>query len=245
MHNYKITIQYDGTHFSGWQIQNNAVTVQDEIRKAVNTITREEVNLIGSGRTDSGVHALGQVANFQLTTEIDPYRFLNSVNAIIPNDITVTNICEAKESFHSRFDATKRSYIYIFNTQPSPFLRKFSSYIPDFHKLYNIKQLNDISKFLLGEHNFTSLSKKNDEVPNKLCTIFEIGWRKNGQFIIFYIQGNRFLRGMVRIVTGTMLEASLKDKPLEYLEKLIKSENNENAGTAVEAKGLFLYKVKY
>lgn len=244
MRNYKLTIQYDGTEYAGWQIQNNAVSVQQKLTEAVETLTREKINLIGSGRTDAGVHALGQVANFRCQNEIDQYKFLYSLNAILPRDISVRGIEEAPESFHARFDARDRSYVYLISKFKTPFYHNYS-YFYQHITGYDVIALNELSGVLLGEHDFTSFSKINTEVSNKFCTIHEIRWRDTKDFVIFYVRANRFLHGMVRTIVGTTLFAAEKKLNAGYISELIGAKNREAAQDAAPAKGLFLYKVRY
>jgi len=159
MQNYRLKIQYSGKFYAGWQIQPNVNTVQGEIVKAINIISGTTINLIGSGRTDAGVHALGQVANFQIDKELNLFRFKHSLNSLLPDDISVSEITEVPAEFHSRFDAKKRSYLYLFTKAKSPFYNDFSyNYPPIFN--FEIERLNEISKLLLGEHDFTSFSRK-------------------------------------------------------------------------------------
>lgn len=244
MFNYKLIIQYDGTNYAGWQIQSNAITVQQKIIDAIEIITKEKVNLIGSGRTDSGVHALGQAANFRIEKELDAYKFLYSLNSILPNDISVTEMNEVGDDFHSRFDAKSRSYIYLFSHCKSPFFEKYSYFYPPITKL-DVHNLNKLSSCLLGEHDFTSFSRKNSEIEDKTCTIKEIHWRQNREQTIFYITANRFLHGMVRTIVGTLLYAAEKNLDEKYLLKLFELKNRTEAEESVPAKGLFLFKVRY
>ncbi|MEW6193831.1 MAG: tRNA pseudouridine(38-40) synthase TruA [Bacteroidota bacterium] len=244
MNNYKLIIQYDGTNYAGWQIQSNAVTVQQKIIDAIETITKEKVNLIGSGRTDSGVHALGQSANFRTEKELDTYKFLYSLNSLLPNDISVTEMMKVGEDFHARFDAKSRSYIYLFNHRKSPFFEKYSYLYPPIAKL-DVKSLNKLSSCLLGEHDFTSFSRKNSEIEDKTCTVNEIHWRQNRERTIFYITANRFLHGMVRTIVGTLLYAAEKNLDEKYLLKLFELKDRTEAEESVPAKGLFLFKVRY
>jgi tRNA pseudouridine38-40 synthase len=240
--NYKLIIQYDGTNYAGWQIQKNALTVQQIISDTIKTILKSEVNLIGSGRTDTGVHALGQVANFRTEKEIDIYRFKYSLNSILPADITVTKMEETSVEFHSRFDAKKRSYIYLISQVKSPFYKNYSYLYPT---KINLEKLNVLSKLFVGEKDFTSFSKKNTEIDNKNCTIFELSWRKKGELVFFYIQANRFLHGMVRAITGTLLKTQVSEKAEQLITEIFNSQNREEASDSVPSKGLFLYKVKY
>ena len=176
MPNYKITIQYDGTDFFGWQSQPDGNTVQDNLLKVISQITQEKVNLIGSGRTDSGVHALGQVANFRIMNKFDEYKFLHALNSLTPSTISVSDIKLVDDEFHSRFDAKKRSYIYLTSKKNSPFLDKFSYKYPYANKI-RINNLKKISTALIGKHDFTSFCKTKTDTENKICNIYNISWR--------------------------------------------------------------------
>ncbi len=207
--NYKIKIQYDGTGFAGWQIQPNAPTVQQTIVDAIKIITKKEVNLIGSGRTDAGVHALGQIANFRIDAELNIRKFTHSVNAILPDSVAVSEMQETNKNFHARFDAKKRSYIYLISLKKSPFYKKFSYTFSPAGE-YDLVKLNQLSKQLLGENDFTSFSKSNSDTKNKVCEIFNIHWHKQGDILIFYVEANRFLHGMVRTIVGTLKKQPTK-----------------------------------
>jgi tRNA pseudouridine38-40 synthase len=244
LNNYKLLIQYDGTNYAGWQIQSNAVSVQQKIVDAVEVILKEKINLIGSGRTDAGVHALGQVANFRTKNELDLYRFRFSLNSILPNDISVLKMEKVDESFHARFDAKNRSYIYLFCDHKSPFYNNHSYCFPSILKL-NFDHLNKISKALLGLHDFTSFARKNNEIEDKTCDVREIIWHKGKTLSTFYISANRFMHGMVRTIIGTLLYAAEKKLGEEYLIEILKEKNREEADESVPAKGLFLFKVRY
>lgn len=242
MHNYKLIIQYDGTAYAGWQIQENAVTIQQKIIDAIEIITKEKVNLIGSGRTDTGVHAFGQTANFKIDKELTPDKFKYSLNSILPKDISIKTISEVNPDFHARFNAVKRSYLYFISKDKSPFLYKYSYH---YRGVIDIPILNKLSKCLIGEHDFTSFARMNTEVENKKCTIYNIHWRHGKDVIVFYIEANRFLHGMVRTTVGTLLKAAKENLSEDYLLEILTKKNREYAGEAVPAKGLFLYKVKY
>lgn len=244
MNNYKLIVQYDGTNYAGWQIQHNAETVQEKLTSSIEIITREKVNLIGSGRTDAGVHAMGQVANFKIEKEIELGKFQHSLNSVLPDDISVTMLEKADEDFHSRFNAKERAYIYLINSIKSPFYNKYSYKYPLFNDL-SIAYLNSISKTLLGVHDFTSLSRKNSEVDNKICDIFNIHWKKTAGFILFYVNANRYLHGMVRTIVGSVLHAAKNNLSENYLLDVISKMDREAAAEAAPAKGLFLYKVRY
>lgn len=242
MKNYKLTIQYDGTNYSGWQIQKNSESIQQKITDAIEILLKEKVNLIGSGRTDSGVHAFGQVANFRTETEIDIYRFKHSLNSILPYDIVVSSMDEIDLGFHARYDAKKRTYLYLITQTRSPFYKNYSYFYP---RKMDLEKLNVLSKLFLGEKDFTSFSKKNDKVENKNCTVYKTFWRQKGEIILFSIQASRYLHGMVRTIVGTLLHAQEQNHPEIFIEEIFNSQNREEAFEAVPAKGLFLYKVEY
>ena len=242
MNNYRLKIQYDGTNYAGWQIQENAVTVQQKITEAIKVLTKEQVNLTGSGRTDAGVHALGQVANFKVDSKLDIYRLLHSLNAILPKDISVTNIELTDENFHSRFDAKKRSYIYFISKMKSPFYHPYSWF---YHETIDILKLKELSDSLVGEFDFASFARKNTETENKICEIYQANWRETKELIIFYIEANRFLHGMVRTIVGTILKLAKENGGVKLLDEILNLKDRETAGEAAPARGLFLYKVKY
>ena len=225
MFNYKMKIQYDGTNYSGWQIQENAKTVQQVLKDTIERIAQEEVKLIGSGRTDAGVHALGQVANFLMSKNLDLFKFKYSLNSVLPSDISLVEITKVHEKFHSRFDAKKRLYIYLISKEKSPFYFRYSY----FHKHdLDTNELNNLSKSFLGEKDFTSFSKVNTEVDSKICNVFEARWRKHKNLYLFYIGANRFLYGMVRAIVGTLLRAIQNENPEKYIcrmfPKIIRNE---------------------
>ena len=241
MSNYKLTIQYDGTDYAGWQIQENAKTVQASISDSIKTVLKEEINLVGSGRTDSGVHALGQVANFRSENKIDIYKFQHSINSILPSDISILKIEEVDESFHARFDAKLRTYLYVISKIKSPFYYKYSIH----KKNLDIKSLNLLSKNFVGQKDFTSFCKKKSEVENKVCEVKQAAWRETKNFYLFFISADRFLHGMVRTVIGTLLNAANEQNSDDYIKKVIADKSRESAGESVLPRGLFLYKVEY
>ena len=242
MKNYKIIIQYDGTNFSGWQIQKNSMSIQQNITEAIEVILKEKINLIGSGRTDSGVHALGQTANFRTENEIDIYRFKHSLNSILPAEIIITSMEEVDSDFHARYHAKKRTYLYLISQTRSPFYKNFSYFYP---RKIDLQKLNMLSERFLGEKNFTSFSKKNDEIENKMCKVYKAFWYKKGELILFAIQADRYLHGMVRTITGTLLNVQDHSDPRKFINEIFNSHNREEAFESVPAKGLFLYKVEY
>jgi tRNA pseudouridine38-40 synthase len=240
--NYKLIVQYDGTNYAGWQIQLNAISVQGLLQDKISQIINENINLIGAGRTDSGVHSLGQTANFRTENELDLYRFKHSLNSVLPRDIAVKSIIEVNNVFHSRYDAVKRSYIYLFSKGKSPFYDKYSW---DYHGPVDCEKLNSLSGYFLGEKNFMAFSRKASETENKICNINNIHWKDWKDLVIFYVEADRYLHGMVRTMIGTLLHTLKLNLNIDYLSSVLNSKNRESAGEAVPAKGLFLYKVKY
>jgi tRNA pseudouridine38-40 synthase len=242
MNNYKLTIQYDGTNYAGWQIQAHCKTIQQTLTDGLKVITGKSINLIGSGRTDSGVHAFGQVANFKTESELDIYKFKFSLNSVLPKDISVIDIEKVPLEFHARYDAKSRKYIYLFVKYKSPFYETFA-----YRYFYNLDSvyLNRLSKRLVGEKDFTSFAKKSSEPEDKNCIIYDAHWSERKGFVIFSIEANRFLHGMVRTIIGTLLNAQKNNLDEEYLKEVLSAKNREAAAEAVPAKGLFLYKVKY
>jgi len=240
--NYKLIIQYDGTNYSGWQIQKNSISIQQKITEAIETLIKDKINLIGSGRTDSGVHAIGQAANFRTENEIDIYRFKHSLNSMLPSDIVVSKMEEVDSEFHARFDAKKRTYLYLITQSRSPFYKNYSYFYP---RKIDIEKLNSLGKIFLGEKDFTSFSRKNSEIENKNCDVYKAFWRKKGELILFSIQASRYLHGMVRTIVGTLLNAQDQNNPENFILEIFNSQNREEAFEAVPAKGLFLYKVEY
>ena len=242
MYNIKLIIQYDGSGYSGWQIQDGCKTVQQTVTDSIETITGKRINLIGSGRTDAGVHALGQAANFQFDEQPDLYKFKYSLNSILPKDISVISAYEVPENFHARYDAKRRKYLYIFINYKSPF---YEPYAYKYYYKLDCTFLNRLSKSFLGEKDFTSFARKATETEDKVCTIYGIGWKETKGLILFFIEADRFLHSMVRTIAGTLLNAQKNNYDKKYIEEIFVTKNREAAGEAVPAKGLFLYKVRY
>jgi len=241
VNNYKLTIQYDGTEYSGWQIQDNSNSVQAAISDAINILADDNINLIGSGRTDSGVHALGQVANFKSDKLLNSRKFLHSINSILPYDISIINFEVVDENFHSRFDAKVRSYVYVISKIKSPFYFKYSL----FRKELNINLLNEIAIEFSGKHDYTSFCKKNTDVKNKICNIGSAKWKEYKNFYLFFISADRFLHGMVRTIVGTMIKLEKNPDAKDIIKSIFNAKDREAAGESAAAKGLFLHKVKY
>jgi tRNA pseudouridine38-40 synthase len=243
MRNIKITIQYNGKNYCGWQKQNNSPGIQGTIEKAIFDITREEVKITGSGRTDAGVHALGQVANFKTNSQIPVDRIPNALNAKLPKDISIVKAEDVDEDFHSRYSAKKKTYRYqIYN---SPYR---SPIYPDIS--YPVKYDLDIDKMkkeaksLIGTYDFKGFMSSGSSVIDTVRTIYNIEVSKSEDLIIIEIEGNGFLYNMVRIIAGTLVDIG-RGRITEKMSTIIESKSRSMAGHTAPAHGLFLKKVDY
>ena len=243
--NIKLTIAYDGTEYCGWQVQNNEVTVQGTIEKALSVIHKKDIRLTGSGRTDSGVHAKGQIANFYTHLHSIPAEnYALALNSLVPKDIRVLKSEEVSSEFHSRYDAKERIYRYYIASEciPFPWENKYCHYIRD---RLNIKKLNEIVSPLTGIHDFTTFSAPMEEGVTMTREIYSASFYSEYPFIVFKISGSAFLRRMVRSITGTVLELYAKGEDGKLMKEILESKNRSRAGVTAPARGLFLYKVCY
>lgn len=243
MRNLKLTIQYDGTRYCGWQKQPNSSGIQGTIEYAIYEITKEKVNITGSGRTDAGVHALGQVANFKTSSSIPANRIPDALNAKLPKDISIIDCQEVSEDFHSRYSATGKIYRYLIYNKPyrSPLYKDIS-----YHVRYDldIQKMRSEAKSLLGTHEFKGFMSSGSSVKDTVRTIHDITIKESGDLIVLEVEGNGFLYNMVRIIVGTLVDIGRGriDKPLE---EIIASQDRGEAGHTAPAHGLFLKKVHY
>lgn len=249
MRNIKLVLEYDGTNYHGWQIQPNLPTVQGTVENAIKKLTGKQVNLIGAGRTDSGVHAEGQVGNFHTDSTIPNSAFQHALNHILPRDIVVCTATEVKAEFHARFSAISRRYRYtILNRSYPSALYRNNSYL--YTSKVDIDPIQSICKGMLGSRDFTSFQKTGSDRQNPVCEIIEATCHKEGDFIYFEIEADSFLRGMVRAIVGTILKCIKhntddKHNPIEQYQEILTAKNRACAGTSVPAKGLSLIQVKY
>ena len=239
---YKMIIQYDGSPFYGWQMQDNVVTVQGDLEWALLPLgDGKRIKVIGAGRTDTGVHAFGQVAHFDLDTRLPLDEIQNAINARTQAGIEVLSLEAVNDDFHARFSARKRYYIYQVYTGKSLLYRNQSWHIP----LFKIDNLNAIAALTLGEHDFLSISKYNPELDHTLCTVYESQWTKSGSMITFHIRANRFLHHMVRYLVGTMVAVGQgKFTREEFLHLLNNPQRNVRIFKA-PPNGLILKQVSY
>ena len=243
MQRYKIIIQYDGSSFSGWQIQKNRKTVQGEIENALGIISgsKNRIAVHGAGRTDSGVHAYGQVAHFDLDTNLTSTDLSNAINSNTSEDCRIMSIEKVESDFESRFDATKRRYRYQIYLGSSLLYRNQAWLINDI----GIKTLEEISKMIIGEHDFLSFSKYRPEQKNTKSTIFKSVWKKKDKMLVYEISGNRFLHHMVRYLVGTMVQASRGLYPKDKFSSLLHEPRKNVQIHRAPANGLILLKVEY
>lgn len=239
---YFIELSYRGTNFHGWQIQKNAYTVQECLENALSTYFSTPIAVMGSGRTDTGVHASMQVCHVDISVDFDKNKFLKSINAILPKDISIHWIRKVKPNTHARFHALERSYVYRIVFRKSPFYEELAWH---YYFELNIEKMNLAAEALLRHENFESFSKIHTDVNHFRCKIKKAYWEQKDGELLFNITANRFLRGMVRTIVGTLLDVGLGRKTPADLDKIIESRKRINAGKASPAKGLFLSQVVY
>lgn len=243
MRNLKITIQYNGKNYCGWQRQTDSLGIQGNIENAIYEITKEKVKLIGSGRTDAGVHAFGQVANFLIKSNIPASKLPLAINSKLPKDISIIDCVEVDDDFHSRYSAKGKTYRYlIYNSQYRSPIYKDISYQVKYD--LNIERMKKEAKFLLGEHDFCGFMSSGSSVLDTVRNISDINIKTEEDLIIIEITGNGFLYNMVRIIVGTLVDIG-RGKIDESLEDIIDSKDRKRAGHTAPAHGLFLKKVYY
>jgi tRNA pseudouridine38-40 synthase len=240
---YFFEIAYKGTNYHGWQRQKNAMTVQQMVEEAFSKILRTEITILGSGRTDTGVHCEQQYFHVEVESEIDDVdRFLFKVNNYLPEDIAIKNAALVTDDTHARFSAFSRSYQYRMTLVKDPFNASLRCF---FNRPLDIKTMNEAAALLIGKHDFECFSRVKTEVNNFYCDITEAKWVLEGDNLTFYISANRFLRGMVRAIVGTLLKVGLGKLTVSQIPEIIDSKERKNAGAAAPAQGLFLTKVEY
>tara|TARA_R110002049_G_scaffold104807_4_gene251399 strand:+ start:620 stop:1369 length:750 start_codon:yes stop_codon:yes gene_type:complete len=240
---YFIQLSFEGTCYHGWQVQNNANSVQEELQKALSVILRGTIDLIGAGRTDTGVHAKQMFAHFEASTKLSDLEKLTfKLNSILPPDIAIQQIFEVPEDFHARFTATSRSYEYHLHQSKNPFKQNHSYY---FNRELDVDAMNNAAQLLLAYTDFSAFSKSNTQTFTNDCAIYNAVWEITDDGLVFHISANRFLRNMVRAIVGTLLEIGIgKFNPTD-IHSIIRSKNRSEAGTSVPACGLYLTRVEY
>ena len=239
---YFIEFAYKGTNYHGWQYQPNAISVQETLTKALATILKTTIELVGAGRTDTGVHAKQMFAHFDYDTVIDSNFLIHKLNSFLPKDIAVLAFYKVQEDSHARFDATKRTYQYNIHTKKDAFESDDSFY---YHNHLNIELMNNACELLFQYTDFECFSKVNTDVNTFNCNIFEANWIQVNDKIVFTIAADRFLRNMVRAIVGTMIYIGLEKVSLQQFKEIIESKDRNKAGFSVPAHGLYLTKVEY
>lgn len=244
MRNIKLVIEYDGTNYDGWQTQKSKNTIQDTIEEALKKVMNEEIKLIGASRTDSGVHALGQVANFKTNSIIPIERIPKAVNSILPPDIVIKNAQEVQEGFHARFSSKGKKYKYtvLNDVTPSALNRNFAYFYP--YKI-DIDAIKAASSYFIGTHDFSAFKSSGGVSKTNIRTIYELKIILNDNYINFYISGDGFLYNMVRIIIGTLLEVGRGKINPDEIKEIILSGDRKRAGKTVPAHGLCLLEVYY
>jgi tRNA pseudouridine38-40 synthase len=255
---YKIRLSYDGSAFCGWQVQNNARTVQGELEKALSTLLGTPVQVTGAGRTDSDVNAINYIAHFEVSDEvsIEAAHLCYKLNAMLPHEMAVHEVSPAGDEFHARFDARSREYHYFIHFTKDPFCRNYS-----YRMRYplDIQKMNEAAAHLLGEHDFSCFEKVGGNNTTSICTITEASWStyrpahadmmgypcKEGDYIVFRIRANRFLRNMVRAIVGSLIEVGRGKKDPSWILELIASGNRSDAGSSVPGNALFFTGAEY
>ena len=243
MPRYFIEVSYKGTNYSGFQIQKNANSIQSEIEKALKIFFRKDFELTGSSRTDAGVHALQNFFHFDIAESLHFQNdFQYNLNAILPNDIVIKKIFPVNDNIHCRFDAVSRDYKYFIYQKKDPFLQDTAYYYP--YKL-DLKKLNDAAQQIIRHEDFTSFSKRNTQAKNFICKILKSEWYAEGDMIIYTVVSNRFLRGMVKALVGTMLRVGTNKILISEFTKIIENKDCNQADFSPPSRGLFLKAVNF
>ena len=237
-----LEIAYKGTNYHGWQIQPNAISIQEKIQDALQLIFKKPIAIMGAGRTDTGVHAKQLFAHFDLENTFDIQALVYKLNGILPKDIAIKNIHQVSKNAHARFDATSRTYHYYINTKKNPFTSESSWFVK---QDLDLNLMNQAAEKLLNYTDFQCFSKSNSDVKTYLCDIQEAFWKQEGDLLVFRITADRFLRNMVRAIVGTLVAIGSKKIPLSAMDDIIKSKSRSKAGASAAAQGLFLTAVKY
>jgi tRNA pseudouridine38-40 synthase len=239
---YFFEIAYNGKEYNGWQTQNNGVGIQTVVENALSKLLRADTRIVGSGRTDTGVHCEQQFFHTDIEKEFDVTLFLQRINAFLPKDITIRSIRAVKATASARYDAFERTYRYEITRTKNPFTDGLAWH---YFKAVEVQTMNRAAALLLGEHDFECFSKVKTDVNHFLCDIKRVEWKEVDDRLIFFITANRFLRGMVRAVVGTLLDVGTGKITLKEFQAIIHSKDRRKAGANVPAHGLYLMKVKY
>ena len=242
MRTFKLTLEYDGTLFSGWQVQPNRRTVQNELETKLKELTKEDIRVTGSGRTDAGVHALGQVASFQTNGKLPVTAFAKGLNSILPDDIHILNAEEVHNSFDARRDAIKRTYQYTILKKQSVINRYYSWYP---HMNLDLTAMNKASKFLLGNHDFSSFCKTDPDIKDYMTLVYTAKWLESENHLLFEISAIRYFRHMIRVIIGTLIKVGNGTITPERFGEILSAGDRRFAGKTAPPHGLCLVRVEY
>ena len=239
-----VKIEYDGTDYCGWQIQPNAITVQEEIERAIFSLTGEKCSVTGSGRTDSGVHALGQVAHFDTASTIPADRFASALNQYLPKDIKVVESWQVEDNLHARYSAKRKTYQYkmYISKQPRPLCDRYSTRVEN---ELDADKMKEACKSFIGKHDFACFLASGSEVKDTVREIYSANVVRVGDEITFTVCGNGFLYNMVRIMVGTLVKVGVGKLKVEDIDKILASKCREKAGFTMPPQGLVLVSVEY
>ena len=244
MRNIKLTIEYDGKEFNGWQKQPNKLNIQGEIERAIEGVTKEKVELYASGRTDAGVHAFGQVANFKTNSNIPIEKMATAINSQLKYSIRIKKAEEVEENFHSRYNCKEKTYMYIINNeeQASAIFRNMEYHFP---KKLDIEKMQKAAKYFEGEHDFSAFKSSGTSSKSSVRKIYNADVSTYNGRIIIKLTGNGFLYNMVRIIAGTLLEVGMGAIKPESIKEIIEDKDRKKAGKTLPPHGLYLVKVEY
>ena len=235
-------MSYNGSAYHGWQIQPNAVTVQETIQDALSKLLNTNISITGAGRTDTGVHAFQMFAHFDVDETLDTENLTFKLNSFLPKDIAIQSIFQVNADAHTRFHAIKRSYDYKISLKKNVFLFDYTHYV---HQKLDVDKMNEAAYILLEYTNFQCFSKSNTDVKTYNCKIEQAQWKQEGNLLIFTICADRFLRNMVRAIVGTLLNIGLSKIAVSDMHKILASKDRSEAGFSVPSKGLYLTEVLY
>ncbi len=245
MNNYRLTIQYDGGRYKGWQrLGDDDNTIQGKIENVLSEMLEKKVEVNGSSRTDAGVHALAQIANFKIRENLNGFEIKQYLNKYLPRDISVTEVKFVPEGFHARYNAKEKTYLYkIWNEEfTNPFMRKYSMHVD---KKLDLAKMKSAAQYFIGEHDFTAFSNAKSKKKSMVREIYAIDIEDNQGFVQISVRGNGFLYNMVRRIVGMLIEVGLGHVDAENIRKIILSKERVQAASMAEACGLYLEKIRF